>query len=110
MSDICFCFRISNDSSFAKNIGGVLVEQGMDSQIKLKGKCRLLLVIILFHPDIVGILYSYVMLNANSECFSLSQDFLQTKSSQELNMHLTKASTMNGTQLYDMLQLTTKAS
>lgn len=29
--------RISNDSSFAKNIGGVLVEQGMDSQIKLKG-------------------------------------------------------------------------
>lgn len=29
--------RISNDSSFAKNIGGVLVEQGMDTQIKLKG-------------------------------------------------------------------------
>ncbi|XP_024455410.2 nicastrin isoform X4 [Populus trichocarpa] len=37
LADICFCFRISNDSSFAKNIGGVLVEQGMDSQIKLKG-------------------------------------------------------------------------
>lgn len=29
--------RISNDSSIAKNIGGVLVEQGMDTQIKLKG-------------------------------------------------------------------------
>ncbi|XP_061978467.1 nicastrin isoform X1 [Populus nigra] len=29
--------RTSNDSSFAKNIGGVLVEQGMDTQIKLKG-------------------------------------------------------------------------
>ncbi|KAG6779051.1 hypothetical protein POTOM_015418 [Populus tomentosa] len=29
--------EISNDSSIAKNIGGVLVEQGMDTQIKLKG-------------------------------------------------------------------------
>uniref|UniRef100_A0A6M2F4Y3 Nicastrin n=1 Tax=Populus davidiana TaxID=266767 RepID=A0A6M2F4Y3_9ROSI len=29
--------RLSNDSSIAKNIGGVLVEQGMDTQIKLKG-------------------------------------------------------------------------
>ncbi|KAG5247266.1 nicastrin-related family protein [Salix suchowensis] len=29
--------RISNDSNFAKNIGGVLVEQGMDTQIKSKG-------------------------------------------------------------------------
>ncbi|KAJ6738503.1 NICASTRIN [Salix koriyanagi] len=31
------CGRISNDSNFAKNIGGVLVEQGMDTQIKSKG-------------------------------------------------------------------------
>ncbi|KAJ6402391.1 hypothetical protein OIU84_014478 [Salix udensis] len=29
--------RISNDSNFAKNIGGVLVEQGMDTQIISKG-------------------------------------------------------------------------
>ncbi|KAJ6707362.1 NICASTRIN [Salix viminalis] len=37
MNFLNFCGRISNDSNFAKNIGGVLVEQGMDTQIKSKG-------------------------------------------------------------------------
>ncbi|CAK7338948.1 unnamed protein product [Dovyalis caffra] len=40
----------------------------------------------------------------DSKCFSLSQDSLQIKSSQKLNLRLIKASTISGTQLYAMFQ------
>ena len=32
------CFRLSHDSNFARNVGGVLVESVSASQNKLKGK------------------------------------------------------------------------
>ena len=32
------CFRLSDDSKFAKNVVGVLIESGSESQMKLKGK------------------------------------------------------------------------
>jgi len=39
--DICLFFRIWNDSSFASNIAGVIVESGTEIQNKLKGKILL---------------------------------------------------------------------
>lgn len=39
--DICLFFRIWNDSSFASNIAGVIVESGTEIQNKLKGKMLL---------------------------------------------------------------------
>ncbi|XP_057993530.1 nicastrin isoform X2 [Hevea brasiliensis] len=37
LTDICFCFRISDDSSFAKNVGGVLVESRTNMQNNITG-------------------------------------------------------------------------
>lgn len=42
--NVCFCFRVSNDSNFVKYVAGVLVESG--AQNKLKGKRYSSLIII----------------------------------------------------------------
>jgi hypothetical protein len=41
ISDISLCFRIGNDSSFASNIAGVIVELGTEMRNKSKGKVPL---------------------------------------------------------------------
>jgi hypothetical protein len=41
ISDISLCFRIWNDSSFASNIAGVIVELGTEMRNKSKGKVPL---------------------------------------------------------------------
>jgi len=41
ISDISLCFRIWNDSSFASNIAGVIVESGTEIRNKSKGKMLL---------------------------------------------------------------------
>lgn len=71
MSAICFWFRISNDSSFAKNVGGVLVDARTNMQNKITGNCGFLLTIIcVCYGVTVTLHYSQMLLGAKNTLYS----------------------------------------